>query len=102
VIGARLREDFAGELDELRRQRGVSWEALAQAAGVSRTYLRDLAAARHGQGIPSEAVVERIARALDVEPDHFRLTRARAVIAEPKVIDAVYAKLRARRGKAAA
>lgn len=95
----KLAADFAAELSALRLERRVSWDDLAARSGVSRTYLRDLSAAR-GRGLPSPIVVERIAVALEVRPDYFRLTRARAVIASPKVIDTVYAKLPA--GKAAA
>jgi transcriptional regulator with XRE-family HTH domain len=88
----RLADDFAEELSALKAERGVSWEALVAASGVSKTYLLDLASSR-GRGLPSSVMVERIAGALDVRPDHFRITRARAIIASAKVIDAVYVKL---------
>jgi transcriptional regulator with XRE-family HTH domain len=89
----KLAVDFAAELSELRQARGLSFDELTRRSGVSRTYLRDLCSGR-GRGLPSEAIVGRIAAALDVEPDHFRLTRARAVLASPQVIDTVYGKLR--------
>ncbi len=89
----KLAVDFARELSELRKDQGLSWDEFAARSGVSRTYLRDLCSGR-GRGLPSEPVVRRIAAALDVEPDHFRLTRARAVLASPKTIDVVYGKLR--------
>lgn len=85
--------DFGAELDELRQQRGFSWDELARRSNVSATYLKDLAHARRGHGWPSELVVERIAAALDVRPDHFRITRARCILARPKVIDTVYDRL---------
>jgi transcriptional regulator with XRE-family HTH domain len=89
----KLAADFARELTELRKDRGLSWDELAARSEVSRTYLRDLARGR-GSGLPSDPVVRRIAGAFDVAPDHFRITRARAVLASPQVIDAVYTKLR--------
>lgn len=88
----RLAADFAVELSALKAERAIPWEVLAAESGVSRTYLRDLAVAR-GRGLPSEHVVTLIAAAFEVEPDYFRLTRARALIRSPKVIDTVYAKL---------
>lgn len=95
MIGARaLSVEFAAELNELRAERAVSWDELARRSGVSRTYLRDLAGARSGQGIPSETVVEKIAAALEVPADHFRITRARFVLASPRAIDAVYKRLK--------
>lgn len=95
----KLAADFASELSELRQARGLSWDELAARSGVSRTYLRDLEAGR-GASLPSPRIVGLIAGALEVAPDHFRVTRARAVLASPKVIDTVYGKLR--RPKAAA
>jgi transcriptional regulator with XRE-family HTH domain len=95
----KLAADFAAEVTELRQERGLSWDEFARRSGVSRTYLRDLSSGR-GRGLPSEGKVAAIADALDVEPDHFRLTRARAVLSSPKVIDTVYAKLRKPRAAA--
>lgn len=89
----KLAQDFAVELTELKRERGLGWNELAARSGVSRTYLRDLCSGR-GRGLPTEPMVQRIAAALEVQPDHFRITRARAVLASPQVIDTVYGKLR--------
>lgn len=93
TIGRNLAVDFAAELSALREQHGVTWDELARRSGVSRTYLRYLATGRDGHGLPSERVVELVAAAFEVEPDHFRITRARALLASPRVIDTVYAKL---------
>jgi transcriptional regulator with XRE-family HTH domain len=99
VIGDRaLVEDFAAELDARRRELGLTWDELARRSSVSRTYLRDLAAAREGQGAPSATVVSRIAVALDVRPDYFRLHRARVVLTSREAIDRVYAKLTSTNG----
>lgn len=88
-----LAADFARELNELRDERHATWEQIARRAGISRSYLRDIAGGRTGQGVPSERVVVAIAQAFEVAPDHFRITRARAVLASPQAIDAVYARL---------
>jgi transcriptional regulator with XRE-family HTH domain len=88
----RLADDFALELTALKAERAVTWDALAARAGVSKTYLIDLGNGR-AVGHPSQAIIEKVAAALEVPADHFRLTRARAIIGSPKVIDTVYAKL---------
>jgi transcriptional regulator with XRE-family HTH domain len=95
----KLAADFAAELTELKHAQGLSWDELTARSGVSRTYLRDLSSGR-GRGLPSEKVVQQIAAALEVSPDHFRLTRARAVLASPQVIDTVYSRLRKPRAAA--
>lgn len=89
-----LGRDFGAELLALLEQRQLSLNALSAAAGVNRTYLHDLIHGRRGQRGPSPAMVERIAAALEVEPDHFRITRARAVLNNPKAVDVVYKRLR--------
>ena len=81
---------FGAQLDQRRRELGLSWDALASRSKVSRTYLQDLAAGRRGNVWPSEPVVAKVATALGVEPDYFLLTRARVVLAEPVTIDAAY------------
>jgi transcriptional regulator with XRE-family HTH domain len=99
VIGRearRLADDFAAELVALLGDRGWTWEELARRSGVSRTYLRNLADQRDRHGLPSASVVEKIAGAFDVQPDHFRITRARAVLSSPRAIDVVYQRLAGR------
>ncbi len=85
------RSDFGTELDELRRRRGLSWDDLAHRANVSSTYLKDISYGRHAW--PSEPIVFAVAAALDVEPDYFRITRARRVLESPTAVDAGYASL---------
>lgn len=95
-----LARDFSVELRALLDARAVSLHELSRRSGVSRTYLRDLVAVRYGQGLPSTSTVEKIASALEVEPDHFRVIRARIVLASPRTIDAVYERLKqARNGR---
>lgn len=99
---------FGSELAALKEQRGVSFEQLAQQTGYARTYLQDLAAGRRGHSWPAQELVDRVAVALGVEPDHFTITKARAILAEPDVVKVAYGKvlnvrrLRARAGGKAA
>ena len=51
---------------ELRKAKGLSQEALADEAGVHRTYVGML---ERGQGNPSLLVITKLANALDVETD---------------------------------
>lgn len=60
-----LREVFARNLRLWRRQRGVSQEALAADAEISREYLSALERAGYSASID---VIERLAKALQVEP----------------------------------
>lgn len=62
-MGSRALEIFGRTVRQLRRQRGLSQEALAEAAGVNRSYLSEI----EGGGVsPGILVVLRLARALDV------------------------------------
>ena len=60
-----LREDFARNLRLWRANRGLSQEALADAARVSRGYMSDLERSANSASLD---VVERIAKALSIEP----------------------------------
>jgi transcriptional regulator with XRE-family HTH domain len=61
---ASIRETFAQNLKINRRKRGFSQEKLAEKAGVSTHYIAILEIAR---SFPASEVLERIARALDIE-----------------------------------
>lgn len=50
---------------KLRRERGLSQEEFADQAGIHRTYISDI---ERGARNPTIRVVERIARALEVQP----------------------------------
>lgn len=85
---------FGAELSELKEKTGKSFEQLAEETGYTRTYLQDIAAGRRGGRWPARELVEKIAAALGVEPDHFTITKARAVIEEPTVLDVAYSKVK--------
>ena len=59
-----IREILAVNLRKLRRARGLSQEELAHRAEIDRTYISSLERSVYAAGID---VVERLARALDVE-----------------------------------
>jgi transcriptional regulator with XRE-family HTH domain len=91
--GDPLARDFGHELEQLLVDLEVSVRALSERTGINRTYLSDLIHGRRGQRGPSPTIVERIAAALEVKPDHFRITRARVVLEHPKAVDAVYTRI---------
>lgn len=63
-----LRRLFGGNLRELRRKRGLSQEALADIAGIDRTYVSSLERARYSASVD---LIERLANALGVEAIEF-------------------------------
>ncbi len=71
---------------------GMTYRTLAAKAGLSAGYLHHLV---HGnRPVPSNEVIGALARALGVEPDHFREYRLRALTerlaAMPEVLDRLY------------
>lgn len=58
-------EGFGQVLQELRRERGLSQEKLAEASGCTRPYISYLETARYS---PSLSMLFQIAAALDVQP----------------------------------
>ncbi len=88
-------EPFGPTIERLMADRGVTYRQLAELTGLSAGYLNHLV---HGnRPIPSNEVVERLAAALDVEPEHFREFRLRVVTerleAMPDMIDRLYRRL---------
>ena len=74
---------------------GITYRALAAKTGLSAGYLNHLV---HGnRPVPSNQVVEQLARALGVEPDHFREYRVRVITerleAMPEMMDRLYKRL---------
>jgi transcriptional regulator with XRE-family HTH domain len=69
-----LRETFARNLRRLRNAKGVSQDALALDAGISRSYLSQI---ESGSFFVSIKIVGKLADALDVEPEEFLKRPAR-------------------------
>ena len=71
---------------------GTTYRALADKSGLSAGYLNHLV---HGnRPVPSNDVIQTLADALDVEPEHFREYRLRVITdrleAMPEMIDRLY------------
>ena len=58
-------EKMAATLKRLRERRGLTQEQLAEAAGISRTYLARIETAKHD---PTLTIIEKLAKALKVKP----------------------------------
>ncbi|HKT45122.1 MAG TPA: helix-turn-helix transcriptional regulator [Gaiellaceae bacterium] len=92
----RFSEDpFGSTVESLMNEVGVTYRELAAKTGLSAGYLNHLV---HGnRPVPSNDVVKTLADALDVEPEHFREFRLRAITerleAMPELIDRLYRRL---------
>jgi transcriptional regulator with XRE-family HTH domain len=74
---------------------GVTYRALADQTGLSAGYLNHLV---HGnRPVPSNEVLRALAKALGVEPEHFREYRIRAITQRleqmPDLVDRLYRRL---------
>ena len=88
-------EPFGATVERLMGETGVTYRALARSTGLSAGYLNHLV---HGnRPVPSNDVVEKLASALGVEPEHFREYRLRVITerleAMPEMIDRLYRRL---------
>lgn len=88
-------EPFGRTLAGLMAERGVTFRGLADQTDLSAGYLNHLV---HGnRPVPSNDVVERLARALDVDPEHFLEYRLRVITERlermPDLIDRLYRRL---------
>src|SRR5213078_923588 len=88
-------EQFGPAVERLMNETGVTYRALAAKTGLSAGYLNHLV---HGnRPVPSNDVVEVLAKALDVEAEHFREYRVRVITdrleAMPEMIDRLYRRL---------
>jgi transcriptional regulator with XRE-family HTH domain len=88
-------EPFGATVESLMNEVGVTYRELAAKTGLSAGYLNHLV---HGnRPVPSNDVVRTLADALDVEPEHFREFRLRAITerleAMPEMIDRLYKRL---------
>jgi transcriptional regulator with XRE-family HTH domain len=88
-------EPFGPSIERLMAATGLTYRGLAAKTQLSAGYLNHLV---HGnRPVPSKEVVERLAEALDVEPEHFREYRLRVITdrleARPEMIDRLYKRL---------
>ncbi len=93
----RFSEDpFGPTVEKLMDETGVTYRALADKTKLSAGYLNHLV---HGnRPVPSDEVMRTLAKALGVEPEHFREYRLRVITerleAMPDLIDRLYKRLR--------
>jgi transcriptional regulator with XRE-family HTH domain len=85
-------EPLGETVQRLMAENGHTYRGLADATGLSAGYLNHIV---HGnRPVPSNEVVERLAKALGVEVDHFREYRLRAVVdrleQSPELADRLY------------
>ena len=71
------KEAFGPTVERLMDEQGVTYRQLAARTGLSAGYLNHLV---HGnRPVPSNDVVKTLAKALEVEPEHFREFRLRSI-----------------------
>jgi transcriptional regulator with XRE-family HTH domain len=88
-------EPFGPTIERLMTDTGITYRGLADKTKLSAGYLNHLV---HGnRPVPSNDVIERLASALGVEPEHFREYRLRVITdrleAMPEMIDKLYRRL---------
>jgi transcriptional regulator with XRE-family HTH domain len=88
-------DGFGATVERLMAEQGLTYRALAAETGLSAGYLNHLV---HGtRPGPSEDVVARLAKALDVEPAYFREHRLRVISNRleqmPEMVDRLYKRL---------
>jgi transcriptional regulator with XRE-family HTH domain len=86
---------FGETITELMHEQGVTYRALAEKTKLSAGYLNHIV---HGnRPVPSTDVIETLASALHVEPEHFREFRIRVITerleAMPQLVDRLYRRL---------
>jgi transcriptional regulator with XRE-family HTH domain len=89
-------EPFGPTIEKLMDETGVTYRALADKTKLSAGYLNHLV---HGnRPVPSDDVMRTLAKALGVEPEHFREYRLRVITerleAMPDLIDRLYKRLK--------
>jgi transcriptional regulator with XRE-family HTH domain len=89
-------EPFGATVERLMTETGTTYRALADRTSLSAGYLNHLV---HGnRPVPSNDVVATLAKALGVEPEHFREYRLRVITNKlesmPDLIDRLYRRLR--------
>src|SRR4249919_2710217 len=89
------KDPFGPTVESLMDEQGVTYRQLAALTGLSAGYLNHLV---HGnRPVPSNDVVKTLAKALEVEPEHFCLFRIRVITEKlesmPQMIDRLYRQL---------
>jgi transcriptional regulator with XRE-family HTH domain len=89
------KDGFGTTVQRLMDEQGVTYRQLAAQTGLSAGYLNHLV---HGnRPVPSNDVVKTLAKALEVEPEHFREFRIRVITEKledmPQLIDRLYKQL---------
>jgi transcriptional regulator with XRE-family HTH domain len=88
-------EAFGATIETLMAEAGITYRELAARTGLSAGYLNHLV---HGnRPVPSNEVVETLAKALSVQAEHYREVRLRSITdrleAMPELIDRLYKRL---------
>jgi len=88
-------EPFGPTVERLMNENGITYRGLADKTNLSAGYLNHLV---HGnRPVPSNEVVQSLAAALGVEPEHFREYRLRVITERlermPDLIDRLYKRL---------
>jgi len=88
-------EPFGSTIEKLMAEQSITYRSLADKTGLSAGYLNHLV---HGnRPVPSDGVIEDLAKALGVEAEHFREVRIRRIAerleAMPELIDRLYRRL---------
>jgi transcriptional regulator with XRE-family HTH domain len=85
-------QPFGATVQSLMAETGTTYRALAERTGLSAGYQNHLV---HGnRPVPSNEVIATLAKALGVEPEHFREYRVRVITerleAMPDLVDRLY------------
>jgi transcriptional regulator with XRE-family HTH domain len=86
---------FGETMTALMAENGLTYRGLAASTGLSAGYLNHLV---HGnRPVPSDEVIATLAKALGVEPEHFREYRIRVITERleemPELVDRLYRRL---------
>jgi transcriptional regulator with XRE-family HTH domain len=89
-------EPFGATMQSLMTERKATYRSLAEGTGLSAGYLNHLV---HGnRPVPSNDVISALAKALRVEPEHFREYRIRVITERletmPDLVDRLYKRIR--------
>jgi transcriptional regulator with XRE-family HTH domain len=88
-------EPFGTAIERLMNETGITYRGLAAKTDLSAGYLNHLV---HGnRPVPSNALIDRLAEALEIEPDYFREYRMRVITERlgerPDLVDRLYRRL---------